>query len=538
MSCGKGLLLIVTIVCLISAGFAQQLSSSTSDTPGATEGAAQLPASPVRSNHVVVIMEENRSISEASEYMPYLKSLAEQYSQGMQVYSDSHGSWLAYGELTSGLAPFGGEGDGGICTGDGCTQTITIDNLVRHFSSQGITWRGYFQSMPQIGYLGYQYGEYVRRHNPFAFYSDVVDYPAEQQNLLPADPYMLQDIENNHLANFTWISPDLDHDAHNGSDDQQALAAADAYLQTFVPQLLTSPPFQPGGDGVLVVTFDEGELSGDNECGGNNDPNNCGGHIWHVVIGPQVRNAYESNTHYKQGSELRMFCDLLGLTSCPGDGATSPAMSEFFQGDTCSASQDHTVVICSPPANSNVPSPVQITAAAKDNEYPITGMVAYANRQIVARSDGATLSASVPLNPGQYELVVRAWDSSGNYFSSQESFTATSACTATQDHTVVICSPQANGSIPSPVQITAAAKDNEYPITGMVAYANGQIVARSSGSTLSGSVRLNPGQYQLVVRAWDSSGNYFSSQEGFRVTAGGPPILTSNPARSSEDGAR
>jgi acid phosphatase len=400
--------------------------------------------------------------------MPYLNSLALEYSQGMQVYSDSHGSWLAYGELTSGLAPFGGQGLGGICNGDGCTQTIYIDNLVRQFAGQGIIWRGYFQSMPQIGYLGYQYGNYVRRHNPFAFYSDAVNDPSEQQNMVPADPYLLQDIQNNNLAEFTWISPDLKHDAHDGSNDQQALAAADAYLQTFVPQLLSSPPFRPGGDGVLVVTFDESELSGDNECGGYPDPNNCGGHIWHVVIGPEVNLAYESDTHYKQGSQLRMFCDLLGLTSCPGDGAGSPAMSEFSYTSTCTATQDDTVAICSPAANGSTPSPVQITAAAKDNEHRVTGMAAYANSNIVAQSSGAILNAVVPLSPGPYNLVIRAWDSTGYYFSSQENFTVQN-CTANKDRRVAICAPAANGRDASPVQITAAAKDGDYPITGMIA---------------------------------------------------------------------
>lgn len=475
------------------------------------------PVIPGRSQHVVVVMEENRSISQASEYMPYLKSLADQYGQGMQVYSDSHGSWLAYGELTSGLAPFNGQADGGLCNGDGCSQTITIDNLVRHFAGQGISWKGYFQGMPSIGYLGYQYGEYVRRHNPFAFYNDVVNNPAEQANMYPLDGYLLQDITTNNLANFNWISPDLDHDAHNGSDDQQALAAADAYLQTFVPELLTSASFQAGGDGVLLVTFDEGELNGDNQCGTSPDPNNCGGHTWLVVIGPQVKSGYQSSTHYQQGSQLRMFCDLLGLTSCPGDGANSPSMTEFFQGGgNCTPSQDRTVAICAPAANGNQPSPVQITAGARDNEHQITGMVAYANSQIVAQSSDAMLSASVPFNPGQYQLLVRAWDSTGNYFSSQESFTV-SGCAASQDKTVAICSPQANGNVGSPVQITAAAKDNEHRITGMVAYANGQVVAQSSGATLTASVQLNAGQYNLVIRAWDSTGQYFSAQESFTV---------------------
>lgn len=286
--------------------------------------------SPIRSNHIVMVMEENRSIQFALEYMPYLVSLATEYSEGMQVYSDSHGSWLAYGELTSGLDPFNGEGYGGICNGDGCSQPINIPNLVRQLAVQGKSWKAYFQGMPNIGYMGYQYGLYVRRHNPFAFYTDVFYQPMQQRKMYPADPYMLQDIENNQLANFTWISPDLDHDAHNGLDDQVALGLADQYLQTFVPQLLSTPPFQPGGDGVLLVSFDEGEVNGDNECGGNPDPNNCGGHIWQVLIGPKVKRNYQSNTHYKQGSQLRMFCDLLGLTSCPGDGASSPSMTEFF----------------------------------------------------------------------------------------------------------------------------------------------------------------------------------------------------------------
>ena len=104
-------------------------------------------------------------------------------------------------------------------------------------------------------------------------------------------------------------------------------------------------------------------------------------------------------------------------------------------------------------------------------------MVAYANGQVVAQSNTANLAASIPLNPGQYQLVVRAWDSTGYYFSSTENFTAT-ACAATGDKTVVICSPQANGSVGSPVQISAAAKDNEHRITGMVAYANGHPVAQ------------------------------------------------------------
>ena len=316
--------LLAAVLSFAAVGVAQE------STPSSDDASNQQSFVTPRSNHVVVVMEENRSVDKARLYMTFLKSLADQYSQGMGVYADSHGSWLAYGELTSGLHPFGGQGDHGLCNGDGCSQTITIDNVVRRLTMMGKTWRGYFQTMPYIGYMGYQSQNYVRRHNPFPFYSDVAYSPAQQAHMMPADPYMLQDILSNHLANFTWISPDLGHDAHNPDSDQLALTFADYYLRSFVPQLLASPPFQRNGDGVLLVTFDESEPGDDDSCGTNPDPENCGGHIWHVLIGPKVKLHYTSNTHYMQGSQWRMICDLLGISPCPGDGATSPGMSEFF----------------------------------------------------------------------------------------------------------------------------------------------------------------------------------------------------------------
>ena len=95
----RGLLVAATLLCLVGFSVAQSPENDSQSPVGGV---------PARSNHIVVVMEENRSINYALEYMPYLASLANQYSEGMQVYSDSHGSWLAYGELTSGMAPFGG----------------------------------------------------------------------------------------------------------------------------------------------------------------------------------------------------------------------------------------------------------------------------------------------------------------------------------------------------------------------------------------------------------------------------------------------
>ncbi len=477
----------VVALCLCAAGFAQ--------TP--------------QSHHVVVVMEENRSVTQASEYMPYLNSLAKQYSQGMQVYSDSHGSWLAYGELTSGMAPTGGEAVNQICSGDGCSQTITIDNLVRHFASQGISWRGYFQGLPQTGYLGYQSGAYVRRHNPFAFYSDVVNSAAQQQNIVPLETNLLSDIANNKLANFTWITPDLNHDAHDGTSDQTALATADAYLQTFVPQLLQSPSFQPGGDGVLLVTFDEGELYGDNACGGASDPNNCGGHIWQVVIGPQVKRGYQSNSVYKQGSQLRMLCDLLGLKSCPGDGANSSSMSEFFQAARVSVS--------SPAAGATTTSPVKIVASGTGASGSVNHLEAWIDGQKMGDYSGATMNASVSLATGAHALTVVEVDSTGAYakstpvnFTVQQTATP-GACAAPSSPGVDICSPSAGQTVTSPVMFVADGTGASGQVNHLELWIDGSKIGNYAGSTMNTAVTLVAGAHTATVVEVDSQLHYVKS---------------------------
>lgn len=40
---------------------------------------------------------------------------------------------------------------------------------------------------------------------------------------------------------------------------------------------------------------------------------------------------------------------------------------------------------------------------------------------------------------------------------------------------------------------------------------------------MNAMVSLSPGNYNLVIRAWDTTGYYFSSQENFTVTSNDEP---------------
>ena len=365
-------------------------------------------ASAQQSSHVFILMLENRSDAEALRYMPYLSGIAGQYGHGLQAYSPSHGSFNAYLEVVAGSHPVNGQSDNGNCNGDNCQQPYNHDSMVRELNSMHLTWRGYFQSMPSRGYMGYQYGDYVKRHNPYAYLIDVVNDPNQQQNMFPwTAQNFAHDLLIGNVANYTWLVPDLTHDGHNPTGDTQtALHNADVYLSQQLPALLASRYFQPGGDGVLLVMFDESDLGGDNSCS-EFQSQGCGGHIFYAEIGPGANRQYQSPAHIMQSDMLRGTCDLLRVPSCPGDGASAVGIRQYL-GPVAEAimSPADYYPSAGPSTNLNV--------TAQSTNGPITAWAVYVDGNLYARATGSpNLQMWVPTPLGLHTIGVNAWDSMG-----------------------------------------------------------------------------------------------------------------------------
>lgn len=376
-----------------------------------------------QSSHVFVLMEENRSDPEAMHWMPYLADLANQYGIGLQAYSPSHGSFNAYLEMVAGVAPVNGQSDGGNCNGNGCNAPFTGNNLVRELTARGMTWRGYFQSMPYAGFLGSASGNYVKRHNPYAFLSDVVNSGSQQKNMVPWGSNFAADLASGNVANYTWLVPDLTHDGHNpGNDDETALINADQYLQDVLPALLESKYFQAGGDGVLLVTFDEGELDGDNSCS-TQKSQGCGGHIFFAVIGPKVKRNYQTAVHLMQNKMLRGTCDMLGIKPCPGDGATVAGIPEFFSAD---AAKTPVVVVTAPTDYFPDAGPYTNLNATATAEKGVTQWGVYVDGALYKYANGsAAMQMWVPTPMGLHTIQVCVWDGNGKMGSAEIHVTRT-----------------------------------------------------------------------------------------------------------------
>lgn len=249
--------------------------------------------------HVVVVVEENSSYSEVigSSDMPYLNSLANQYGLATQYFANTHPSIGNYFMLTTGQI---------VTNDDSFTGTVDADNIVRELVASGKTWKSYAESR-------YDPVLYAKRHDPLSYFSDVVNSPAQSQNLVLMSQFS-SDLSNNTLPNFSFVVPNLLNDAHDAP-----LQVADAWLQDNIAPLISNAQFQK--DGLLIIVFDEAATS---------DSTNGGGHVAAVIISAKARQGFQSTAMYQHQSTLRLILDGLGVANRPGASSGAPAMGEFF----------------------------------------------------------------------------------------------------------------------------------------------------------------------------------------------------------------
>jgi phosphatidylinositol-3-phosphatase len=304
---GQGYLSITLAVAILAAVAAVQLACG-GYSAGSSSNPSPTPATLPTFSHVFLVVEENHSFTEVigNSSMPYLNGLASKYALAKQYFANAHPSIPNYLMLTTGQME---------TLNDNFSGTIGDDNVVRELVSVGKTWKTYHESIPSAGYLGGDAPPYVRRHNPFSLLSDVQNNPAQAANIVPFTQFAT-DLANNSLPNFSFIVPDVNNDAHDGT-----LATADSWLQSNMAPLIASSTFQSGG--LLVILFDEGELS---------DFNHGGGQVAAVIVSSNGKPNFQSQTLYQHQSTLRLVLEALGVKKFPGQAATAPEMAEFFKG--------------------------------------------------------------------------------------------------------------------------------------------------------------------------------------------------------------
>jgi len=201
---------------------------------------------PTQISHVIVVMEENHDLAWALTD-PGFDSLYLLHAHATHEYSVCHPSAPNYLALTDALKQ--------QCGSDAVSY-YSSSNLASDLSQHGKTWQGLFESMPRACDRSNS-GLYAARHNPWVFYSNLKSQCASQD--LPfftasGASALQQELNAKTLPSFTFIAPNLDHDASGGS-----LSDSSSWLhQNVISPVESSAFYWP--DTVVFVTFDEGYL--------------------------------------------------------------------------------------------------------------------------------------------------------------------------------------------------------------------------------------------------------------------------------------
>jgi hypothetical protein len=284
------------------------------------------PATPTF-GHVVIVVGENSDFTTThnAKNMPYLTSLASSYGLGINYYSDTHPSIGNYLNLTTGY----------ILTDDDSRTPqnfpVSNNNIAFEVQSAGKTWKDYVENLPSVkGCGGLTSGDYYVRHDPLEYMTDI----NTEASKFVCFSQFAKDLANKALPNLSWLVPNGCDDAHDC-----AIGTFDTWLKTEIPALLKSSYFQTGGDGLLIIVFDENATNGTPDCETTTEGLGCGGQVELVVVSPQSLKGFKSKggdsrnykSSYDEGDILRTMAQGLGLSTANLGWATDGVfMADFF----------------------------------------------------------------------------------------------------------------------------------------------------------------------------------------------------------------
>lgn len=442
-----------------------------------------------RSSHVWMITEENHSFEDVvgNTAMPYYNQLIDQYGLATQFYANQHSSLPALMWLVAG-APVELNNDTVSC-GHG------QDNIVRELLKQGYSWRSYQENFPYAGFSGLYGGvnnSYYRRHNPLIDFTDVCPGTGQDTKSVPFDQ-MANDFAQGKTVNYAYITPDADEDSHNGT-----LTAADQWLQAHVPAILSRPEFQPGGDGILFIAWDEGTLYTDNRCSATVSQG-CGGRTATLVIGPQVRRGFKSAVTYHNESVLKTVCVAMGLTTCPGAAQNAAPMADFFTTASAQSATDG-VTIASPGNGATIAGAVRLLATASESQTVSQTQVW--DNGVKLDVSGTQIDATYSLAAGPHLTTVVDLDA--NYHVIHQA--SVSYNVATLVNGVQILSPTSGEAVSGTVHIVAHASEG-VPVTQMQVWDNGVKLGWYGGADVNQYFALSSGSHTVTVIDLDSNYN-------------------------------
>jgi hypothetical protein len=205
----------------------------------------------------------------------------------------------------------------------------TTDHLVTQLKNAGVSWKTYVQSKP-AGCPVSTSGLYAAKHTPFVFFDDVTDgedagsqYCIDHVRDLGE---LTNDLQNDAIARYNFITPDLCHDMHGDGlfgpqcaqiNDSALIKAGDDWLKQYVHAIMQSNAYTDNG--AIFILWDEGS----GVLGASDGP------VPFLVLSPLAKTNYSNMTAYTHSSMLRTVETIFGV-SFLRDAANASDLRDLF----------------------------------------------------------------------------------------------------------------------------------------------------------------------------------------------------------------
>ena len=311
--------------------------------------------------HVFVVFEENKDYDQIMDpaLAPNIAALAARYGNAARFYAEVHPSEANYVALLGGDT-FGIHDDDAYYCRAGSEQPMCagaaapgyVDHTIRapHLGDQllaaGLSWKGYYEDLPEPGSLAVTAGGdgtkkqafYASKHSGFMNFADVQADPGRARRIVGFDQ-LDRDLTSGDLPSFAVIVPNQCNEMHGlhgpgipadceSADKAALIRRGDAYAGALVRRIQASPVWSGRGNVAIVITFDEGGKGTREGCCGVTPgavSNFGGGHIPTVVITNHGPRGVTDDTPYSHYSLLRTLEDAFGLKTRLGHAADTAA---------------------------------------------------------------------------------------------------------------------------------------------------------------------------------------------------------------------
>ena len=417
------------------------------------------------------------------------------------------------------------------CKGTSTKDPITDENIFQLLDDQPLPWKVYVQNYLNAGGTVNvpdftsanqpALTHYYARHNAAVWYDEVLSNTLGSQGDIVDFEQFGIDVANNALPRFVIIVPDGCWDNHDVCFSNP-LAEADDFLNSNLTPMLALPDFQPGGSGLLIVTFDNGNGDG-------------AGQIFTGVIGPNVKPSYVSNVPYKHENTLRTMLDALGIETYPGWSASVADMSDFF------STKAGSVAINSPGNGSTQGPSVLVNAEASELGATIDHIEVWDTGNRKATKLGNVFSRSVnqafPVSGnGAHVMTVQDIGGAPNY---PILHLETTSYTVSSSYGAFVNTP-ANGSTQAtlfPLSAFAVEAEAERSSAGIdhLEVWNGDTKLGDSpkGTAISQWYSLSPGKYTLTVQDVSGAGQRLHVSNVSFTVSSGLGVFVNSPANNS-----